>query len=196
MQSCREHTDPAHDHRPNTRHNPRQILFTGTQPGRRGPAVAALSLDLDNRTAGKSCSNAETLLEELATDRGLRWRDISRLCGVPVSAIRRWRAGESIATEHQHGLARLAAFLELVEEVKPIDEPSGWLLMRLSEQHTVRAADLYIEGRINDLIEYTQGHIDVDVLLDRLDPNWRTVTRSEWKVIVSPDGERYLAQRD
>ena len=68
--------------------------------------------------------------------------------------------------------------------------------MRLSEQHTVRAADLYVEGHINDLIEYAKGHIDVDVLLDRWNPDWRTATRSEWEVVVSPDGERYLAQRD
>lgn len=169
-----------------------RILAEDVEDGRR----EVRSLDLDNRTAVKSRSNAETLLEELATDRGLRWRDISRLCGVSVSAVRKWRAGESITTEHRRGLARLAAFLELVEEVGPIDEPSGWLLMRLSEQHTVRAADLYIEGHMNDLIEYAQGHIDVNVLLDRWNPNWRTVTRSEWKVIVSPDGERYLAQRD
>ena len=146
--------------------------------------------------AVKDCSNTVALLEELATDRGLRWQDISRLCGVSVSAVRKWRGGESIATEHRHALARLAAFLDLVEEAGPIDEPSGWLLMRLSEHHTIRAADLYIAGHINDLIEYAQGHIDVNILLDRWDPNWRTVTRSEWKLIVSPDGERHLAQRD
>ena len=32
----------------------------------------------------------ELLLEELATDRGLGWSEIARLCEVSVSAVRKW----------------------------------------------------------------------------------------------------------
>lgn len=169
-----------------------RILAEDVEYGRR----EVRSLDLENRTALKSHSNAETLLEELATDRGLGWSEIAQLCGVSVSAVRKWRAGESISSDHRRALARLAAFLELLEEVGPIAEPAGWLHMRLLEQHTVRAADLYIEGRADDLLEHAQGHLDIDNMLDQWNPDWRTATSSEWKILDRPDGERVLIRRE
>ena len=74
------------------------------------------SLDLDVRTTAKARSDSESLLEELATDRGLGWSEISRLCGVSVSAVRKWRGGESPSPDRRRRLARLAAFLDLLEE--------------------------------------------------------------------------------
>lgn len=169
-----------------------RILSEDVEDGRR----AVRSLDLDNRTILKSRSSAESLLEELATDRGLGWSDISRLCGVSVSAIRKWRAGESISAEHRRALARLAAFLDLLEVVGPVDEPAGWLHLRFLERHTVRAVDLYVEGRADDLLEHAQGHLDIETLLDSWKPDWRTTTRSDWTIVNRSDGERILARRE
>ena len=169
-----------------------RILVEDVEDGRR----EVRSLDLDNRTVLKSRSNAETLLEELATNRGLGWSEIARLCRVSVSAVRKWRAGESISSDHRRALARLAAFLDLLEEIGPIVEPAGWLHMRLLERYTVRAADLYVEGRADDLLEHAQGHLDINDMLDQWNPDWRTATRSDWNILNRPDGERVLIRRE
>ncbi|MYA73058.1 MAG: hypothetical protein F4Y27_00025 [Acidimicrobiaceae bacterium] len=153
-------------------------------------------MDLDERTSAKSRLPTEFLLEELSIDRGLGWSEIARLCGVSVSAVRKWRAGESISSESRRSLARLAAFLDLLQEVGPVGEPAGWLNMRLSDQHTVTAADLYVAGNPQDLLEHAQGHLGVDKLLDHCAPDWRTSSRSEWKIVKLPDGERALTRRE
>ena len=76
-----------------------------------------------------------------------------------------------------------------------MDEPAGWLNMRLSDRLTVTAADLYIDGRADDLLEYAQGHLGLEALLDRWNPNWRGAARSDWRIVVGPDGERVLTRR-
>lgn len=169
-----------------------RILYRDVEGGRR----RVRKLDLDDRTSEKSRLGAESLLEELATDRGLGWSEIARLCGVSVSAVRKWRAGESISSDSRRSLARLASFLDLLEEVGPVGEPAGWLNMRLSDQSTVTAADLYISGHTQDLLEHAQGHLEVEQLLDRCAPDWRTSFRSEWKIVELPDGERALTRRE
>ena len=169
-----------------------RLLSQDVEGGRR----TVRSLDLDERTSAKSRLGAESLLEELSTDRGLGWSEIARLCGVSVSAVRKWRAGESISSEHRRSLARIASFLDLLEEVGPVNEPAGWLNMRLSDQTTMTAADLYIAGHPQDLLEHAQGILEVEQLLDRCAPDWRTASRSEWKIVALPDGERVLTRRE
>ena len=169
-----------------------RLLSQDVEGGRR----TVRSLDLDERTSAKSRLGAESLLEELSTDRGLGWSEIARLCGVSVSAVRKWRAGESISSEHRRSLARIASFLDLLEEVGPVNEPAGWLNMRLSDQTTMTAADLYIAGHPQDLLEHAQGILEVEQLLDRCAPDWRTASRSEWKIVELSDGERVLTRRE
>ncbi len=136
------------------------------------------------------------LLEELAVERGLAWSDIARLCSVSVSAIRKWRSGESPAPERHRSLARLAAFLDLLEQAGPVDDPAGWLFMRLADDYTTAAADLYIAGNVEDLLEHAQGLLTLHEMLDRWDPEWRTATRSDWKITTNSNGERVLARRE
>ena len=169
-----------------------RVLDSTVESGRR----AVRSLDLDDRTAAKGISEVGALLEELATERGLSWSEIARLCGVTVSAVRKWRLGDSISPDSRRALARLAAFLELLEEVGPVGDAAGWLSMRLSEHHTVTAADLYCNGRVDDVLEYAQGQLLVSDLLDGWDPDWRDSTRSEWMVVDDPEAGRVLVRRD
>lgn len=137
-----------------------------------------------------------SLLNELAVDRGLGWSEIAKLIGVSVGAVRKWRKGEGTTPENWRALAKLAAFLDSVDDADLADDPAGWLLMRLREDHTVTSADLYAAGNAVDLIEHLLGHLTIDQLLDRWRPDWRNVTRSEWKVTSGPDGERVLTRRD
>lgn len=155
----------------------------------------AHALDLGARTDAKVLSGIAVLLDELAVERGLTWSDIARLCSVSVSAVRKWRSGESPAPERRRSLARLAAFLDLLEQAGPVDDPAGWLFMRLADDYTTTAADLYIAGKVEDLLEHAQGLLALHEMLDRWDPEWRTATRSDWAVTTNTDGDRVLTRR-
>ena len=153
------------------------------------------SIDLDLRTSAKAAQGLELLLDELSTARGLGWSEIARLCEVSVSALRKWRSCDSISPERRRSLARLAAFLDLLDEISPVNEPASWLNMRVSDHLTVTAADLYIAGRADDVLEYAQGHLDLEAMLDRWKPTWRATTSSEWRTVDRADGERVLTRR-
>ncbi|MCY4631883.1 MAG: hypothetical protein OXE75_13525 [bacterium] len=168
-----------------------RVVDSEVTSGRR----ATRTLDLDDRTGIKAKASSEFLLDELATDRGLAWNEIARLCRVTVSAVRKWRAGESISPGNRRALARLAAFLDLLEEVGPVGEPAGWFGMRLIEHHTVTAADLYCEGRADDVLEYAQGQLTASDVLDRWNPDWRSETRAEWMIVDDPEAGRILVRR-
>lgn len=170
---------------------PVRILQEDVTAGRR----EVREWDLDERTAAKARLDVLALLEELSTDRGFSWSDIARLSGVSVSAVRKWRAGENPSPERRRDLAHLAAFVDLLDELAPVADPASWLLMRLSDSHTATAADLYLDGRSNDLLEHAQGHFAVRDLLDRWNPGWRDETRAEWEIVTAADGERSVARR-
>jgi transcriptional regulator with XRE-family HTH domain len=170
---------------------PVRVLNEDVEAGRR----EVREWDLDERTAAKARSDALSLLEELSTDRGLGWSDIARLCGVSVSAVRKWRAGEPPSPERRRELARLAAFVDLLDEIAPVADPASWLLMPLVDGRTVTAADLYLGRQSNDLLEHAQGHLGVHDLLNRWNPNWREHTRSDWQIVIAADGERSITRR-
>ena len=153
------------------------------------------SLDLDRRTNLKAFDGREALLEELAVDRGLGWADIARLCGVSISAVRKWRSGGGIDPDRLLALSKLAAFIDLLSRIGPTGDPTGWMMMPLSEQHNVTAADLYRAGRVDDLLEFAQGHLSIGELLNRWNPEWQTETRSRWMVVKRSDGERVITRR-
>ncbi|MCY4518447.1 MAG: hypothetical protein OXB99_14550 [Acidimicrobiaceae bacterium] len=157
----------------------------------RAPQATTLS-HLTNR---KAQGGSEALLEELAVDRGLGWTDVARLCGVSISAVRKWRSGGALGPERLRSLSKLAAFLDLLEEAGPIGDPVGWLMMPLVERHTVTAAEIYRSGLDEDILEYAQGQLSVEELLDRWSSSWRKDTRSGWMVVDRPDGERVIARR-
>jgi len=170
---------------------PVRVLHEDVAAGRRD----VREWDLDERTAAKARLDALALLEELSTDRGFSWSDIARLSGVSVSAVRKWRSGEAPSPERRRDLARLAAFVDLLDEIAPVSDPASWMLMRLSDSHTATAADLYLDGRSHDLLEHAQGHFGVGELLERWNPDWRDETRSEWEIVTAADGERSIARR-
>ncbi len=153
------------------------------------------AINLVRRTSTKTAEHPRDLLEELATCRGLRWGEIARLCGVTVSAVREWRSGQAVSADCHRAQARLAAFLELLKEVGLIEEPAGWLLMRLGDQLDLTAADLYIKGQADDLLEYAGGYKSLEELLESSKPSEQIVSGSDWQVVNWPDGERVLTRR-
>lgn len=170
---------------------PVRILRDDVEAGRR----RVRKWDLDERTAAKARIGSLALLDELSADRGFSWSEIARLCGVSVSAVRKWRAGETPSPERRRELARLAAFVDLLDEIAAVADPASWLMMRLTDAHTVTAADLYLAGRADDLLEHAQGHLGLHEMLDRWDPNWRDEHRSEWMIVPAADNERSIVRR-
>src|SRR5262249_48461976 len=78
--------------------------------------------DLEQRAAAKGRSGVPSLLAELANERGISWADLARLLNVTVGAVRKWRTDGSASATARLGLARLAAFLDVLSE-EAIEDP-------------------------------------------------------------------------
>lgn len=149
----------------------------------------ARQYDLSERASAKSRKGVEALLEELATERGMAWRDIARVAGVSRSAVRKWRAGESPSSERRTRLAVAAAFLDLLEQF-PIDDPVGWLEVPILPGYTVTAFDVFDTGNLDILLDYAAQRIPATKLLDEFDDTWRNRFTSRFEVFTAPDGIR------
>ena len=167
-----------------------RLINTDIETGHR----TARRYDLDERTSQKAKRAPRELLDELATDRGLSWATIARLCRVSVSAVRKWRAGDPPSGEKRLALARLAAFLDLVGEM-PVADPGSWLSMPLVAQFGATGEDLFVADRLDELLDYAAGHVTAKDMLDTFDENWRTRFSSDWEIVDAPDGERSIRRR-
>ena len=87
---------------------------------------AALDQLLRTAASQKTRESLPDLLEGLS-GLGFAWRDLGRVVGVSVPALRKWRQGESAAGDNRLRVARLAAFCDIVREQYLIDDPSSWL---------------------------------------------------------------------
>ncbi len=166
-----------------------------------GGAIAELDnkvidQDLRTRSAIKAKLSVPSLLQELATERGMAWSDIARLVGVSVSAVRKWRSGGDAAPEKRWHLARLAAFLDLLSE-SAVEDPVGWMEMNLSlpEGYSVRPVDLYRDGHAIPLLEIAGMKRDPQAVMDQLDPTWRDTRRSDFELFTASDGQLALRER-
>ncbi|WP_298209050.1 hypothetical protein [Ferrimicrobium sp.] len=144
--------------------------------------------DLDQHARSKAKRSVPTLLHELSTDRGMAWRDIARLVGVSVSAIRKWRNDGAASSENRLVLARLAAFLDLLDGFL-VEDPAGWLEVPMADGYTVRHVDLYEAGRPDLLLDIAGLRIDEISALDRFDQEWRARYRSDFEVFEAGDGD-------
>lgn len=143
------------------------------------------------KVAGRSAAD---LLEELA-GHGFAWRDIARLVGVSVPAVRRWRQGEPPTGTHLLALARLVAFIETLSMDHLISDVAGWMEMPLAPEAPVTGIDLAAGGRYADLVELAAAHSTPEAVLDRWRPGWREHFRSDFEVFEAADGERGIRLR-
>lgn len=153
--------------------------------------------DLADRTLEKSKKAVATLLEELASDRGMGWSDIAEVVGVSVSAVRKWRKGGVASPDSRSKLARIAALLDVLEEKGVIEDPAAWMEMNftLEPGYFIRPLDLYLEGHITELIELAEQRQTTAQVLDQVRPNWRQ-SRSDFEVYLDVDGERAIRRRE
>lgn len=150
--------------------------------------------DLDQRAAVKARSGVPTLLVELA-DRGMAWADIARMVGVSVAAVRKWRSNGGAAPESRMQLARLTAFLDLLEE-SAIEDPAQWmeLTLPLPSGYPVTANDLYARGAYTPLLDYAAQRRTATEVMDEVDDQWR-IKRSDFEVFTDSDGARSIRPR-
>jgi hypothetical protein len=148
----------------------------------------ALRLQLDTRAAHNAKRGLKSLLFELNDARGLGWSELSRLLGVSVPAIRKWRLGGRISPDRLLALARLAGFLDALEE-QSVSDPAAWLHLPLSTEldRGISGARLYAEGLDVDLLEYANGHLTLSQLLNSAGKRI-PLTRRTHDVLLAPDG--------
>lgn len=154
------------------------------------------SLDLDERAHQKAtASDVPSLLDDLAFKRGMSWSDIAAAAHVSVSAVRKWRKGGTATADNRERLARIASFLDLLEE-KGVPDPAQWMeiALPLGRGYYIRPIDLFVAGHAESLIEWFEQRSRLETILDDVLPGWRD-RRSDVEVFVDTDGQRSLRMR-
>lgn len=148
-----------------------------------------LRLNLDEQTTARERESVQSLLEVLS-ERGFAWSMLSRLLDVSVPAVRKWRLGQGASPENRHGLARLAALLDMLDEQFMIEDPAAWLEIPLgSTRRTL--ADAYSAGRVDVILDYAGRRItSPDRVLDVIEPRWREAEAArQFETFVAADGD-------
>ena len=153
-----------------------------------------IEIQLRSRSEEAAKRAATDLLEELAAG-GLAWRDIARLIGVTIPAVRKWRQGELPTGAHRKELARLLAFIDVLRSDHLIMDVPSWLEMPIGDSY-VTGLDIYAARFIEPLVMHAAGHISAEQLLNAFDPAWRSATDSRFEVITASDGQAAIRLRD
>lgn len=164
-----------------------QVRFVGTEAA--SVHSDALSLQLSGRTNEMRRRNPLELLSALA-DEGLAWRDIARVVGVSVPALRKWREGKRLSPEHAVALARFCAFFSIAKsDHLPVHDVAAWLEQPLVLGYRVTGLDLATSHRYEDLLQLAADHVEPEQLLDRYYAGWREDVQTDAEVFIAPDGQ-------
>jgi hypothetical protein len=152
---------------------------------------------LDERTAVIGIQDPQELLDELATRYGLSWTTIARMVGVTDAAIRKWRRNEHIGPENRRRLARATAFIQILNDTFPVGDVASWLEMRIADDATVTALDLFSEGRVDLLFELVGRRMSPHQVLESFDVTWRDTYRVSSRFVVTEgvDGMPAIVER-
>jgi hypothetical protein len=148
----------------------------------------AFKVQLNIQTVKNAKRAPVELLGELA-DLGFEWREIARMLGVSVPALRRWRQGEPPTGEHRRDIAQLVAFTRILAEDHMVADIASWMEVPISTDAPVTAIDLYVGGHALSILELASEHAAPDAILDRVEPGWRERFRSDFEVFVASDGQ-------
>jgi transcriptional regulator with XRE-family HTH domain len=155
---------------------------------------SALEAELEERTTLEARQSVQDMLSELA-NAGLAWRDIARLVGVSVPAVRKWRQGESATGMNRRALAKLLAFVHLLAEQHMVSDVPSWLEMPLHPEAPITGLDLYEAGRLDLLYDRAGLHLTDEGALDLYEPEWRSLYISDFEIFTAEDGERGIRLR-
>ncbi len=157
----------------------------------------AFGAELDARTYDLARQNPPTVLLELLSELGFAWRDIARMVGVSVPALRRWRNGERPTGDNQRAIAQVLAFARIIqEEHLPLHEIASWMEVPITREAPVTPIDLYASGHLSVVHDLAAGHRTSDAALDEVAPGWRERYRTAWEVSTADDGQPYIRLND
>ena len=148
----------------------------------------AFEAQLNTRARDVARREAAAILEEIA-GHGFAWRDIARLVGVSVPAVRRWRQGEPTTGPHLLAIARLLAFIDILRTDHLVSDVAAWMEMPLVPEAPLTGVDLAEAGRLTDLLDLAAQHARAEEVLDSWRPGWRDRYRSDFEVFEAADGE-------
>lgn len=153
----------------------------------------AMILQVEGRADEAAKRSIPDLLNELA-GLGFAWRDIARLVGVTVPAIRKWRQGEAATGNHRRAIAMLLAFADVLTSEHMVNEVASWMEIPLRGS-TLTGIDIYAAGKHDLLLQHAAGNLSGDDLLAMFDPNGTARTDERFEVSAAEDGEPIIRLR-
>ncbi|MCY4519129.1 MAG: hypothetical protein OXB99_18010 [Acidimicrobiaceae bacterium] len=148
----------------------------------------SLDEELRSLTVRHAREHLPTLLDRLST-LGFSWRDIAKIAGVSVPAVRKWRQGESATGDNRQRVARIAALCEIAAERYIIADVAGWLETPLHPDAPLNGLDLMASERFDLVLALAREQPgDPERVLDEFEPDWRARYRSDVEVFTAPDG--------
>jgi len=153
----------------------------------------AIDIQMEARTDEAAKRSVADLLNELA-ELGFAWRDIARLVGVTVPAVRKWRQGEAATGAHRRAVARLLAFVDVLRSEHLVNEVSSWMEIPLAGSRRT-GVDLYCDGHEKQLLLHAAGHLSSEELLDCVEPDWRDQLDDRFEIATASDGDPFIRLR-
>lgn len=148
------------------------------------------TLDAELRTIAQERSKEalESLLDRLS-DLGFSWRDIARIVGVSVPALRKWRLGGAATGENRQRIATLVAFCDVAGSRFHLPDIASWLETPLHAQTPLTGLDMMAGGRFDLALRLVRDWgSDPQTVLDEFEPDWRNRYSSPVEVFAGPDG--------
>ena len=148
------------------------------------------TLDAELRTVANERNKEplEDLLRQLS-DLGFSWRDIARIVGVSVPALRKWRLGGTATGENRKKVSTLVAFCEIVHSRFRISQVADWLEAPVHPEAPHSGLDLMAGDRFDLVLQLARDwNSDPQTVLDEFEPGWRERYGSAVEVFTGPDG--------
>lgn len=157
--------------------------------------VHALSIDLQIQTAtSENTRRPHTELLTALSSMGFSWRDIARLVGVSVPALRKWRLGDSPSSNNLARLAEIVAVVDLIEDSFPRMDVASWAEIPLLDS-PFTPLDLLVDGPPGIIVELAALQIEPSDALDLCVPGWRDSLDTDYEVFTADDGENAIRLR-
>ena len=147
-------------------------------------------LDAELRVgAGERAKQPLDVLLAQLSDLGFSWRDIARLAGISVPALRKWRLGGAATGENRHKVALMVSLCEIARSRYHISDVAGWLETPLHSEAPITGLDLMSAGRFDLVLRLARDQgSDPEAVLDEFEPDWRDRHASAVEVFTGPDG--------
>ena len=150
-----------------------------------GDTLEAEMLTVANRRAKESLAS---LLDEL-NNLGFSWRDVARVAGVSVPAVRKWRLGGAASGSNRQKVATVIALCDIASDRYLIADVAGWLETPLHPEAPITGLDMAAKSRFDLVLRLASEYGgDTEEALDEFEPDWRERYSSPVEVFTAPDG--------